>query len=147
MENPNQNDPAGYGYKIAQTRVWPKLLAIVVIFVAIGIAVLNLPRGYSVDLALIGKGKPAVVQVFDPNSVSSLDLMEAFNGVRDDYEGRIEFLLADLNRDEGKQFAQTHGVGSNTLVLFGPDGTKVGTVPGPQDAEALKKLFKQSFRL
>jgi len=147
MENPNQNNPAGYGYKIAQTRVWPKLLAIAVILVAIGIAVLNLPQGYNTDLTVIGKGKPAAVQVFDPNSVSSLDLMEAFNKVRGEYEGRIEFLLADLNRDEGKQFAQTHGVGSNTLVLFGPDGSKVGTVPGPQNAEALKKLFKQAFRL
>ena len=147
MQNPEPNTTTGYGYKLAQTRVWPKLLAIVVIFVAVGIALLNLPRGYSTDLTVIGKGKPAAVQIFDPNSVSSLDLMQAFNSARGEYEGRIEFLLADLNSDSGKQFAQTHGVGSNTLVLFAADGTKLSTVSGPQDADTLKKLFKQAFRL
>lgn len=147
MEKPGPNNPAGYGYNVAQTRLWPKLLAIVVIVIAIAIAIWNLPQGYNTDLGLIGKGKPAAVQVFDPNSSPSLELMDAVNHLRGDYKGRIEFLLADLNSEAGKNFAAAQGVSPPALILFGPDGTRLNVVGAKQDADTLKKLFKETFHL
>jgi hypothetical protein len=146
MQKPEPTNPASYGYNIAQTRLWPKLLAIVIIVIAITIAIWNLPQGYNTDLTLIGKGKPAAVQVFDPNSTSSLEMMDAVNRVRGDYKGRVEFLLADLNSEAGKSFAATQGVSPSTLILFGPDGTRLNVVATKQDADSLKTLLKETFR-
>lgn len=146
MQKPEPNNAASYGYNVAQTRVWPKLLAIVIIVIAITIAIWNLPQGYNTDLTLIGKGKPAAVQVFDSNSSPSLELMDAVNHVRGDYKGRVEFLLADLNSDAGRSFAATQGVAPPALILFGPDGTRLAAVGAKQDADSLKKLFTDTFR-
>jgi hypothetical protein len=145
MQKPEQNNPASYGYNIAQTRVWPKLLAIAVIIIAVTIAVWNLPQGYNTDLTLIGKGKPAAVQVFDSNSSHSLELMDAVNHLRGDYKGRIEFLLADLNSEAGRSFAAAQSVSPPALILFGPDGTRLTVVGAKQDADTLKKIFTETF--
>ena len=144
MEQNDQN--AGNNpYQFARTRAWPKLLAIGVILLAIVIAIWNLPHGYSTDLTVIGKGKPALVQVFDPNQVLSLELMETVNGIRGEYEGRVEFLLADLNREGGRAFAEQQGTKPPALVMFAPNGAKITTLSGPQTAEDLKKLLGKAL--
>jgi thioredoxin-like negative regulator of GroEL len=141
MEQNEQNTGTENPYQFARTRAWPKLLAIGVIFLAIAIAIWNLPQGYSTDLTLIGKGKPALVQVFDPNQVHSLELMETVNGLRGEYAGKVEFLIADLNREPGRAFAEQQGAKPPALILFASNGVKVTTLSGVQTPEDLKKLL------
>ncbi len=105
------------------------------------------PPSYNTDLSLIGQGKPAIVLIFDKENVASMDLMEEFNQIRDDYEGKIEFLVADINTTVGEQFASMHRMGSASAVYFMGGGEKVIAFYGPQDRAVLRDSIKQSFGL
>ncbi len=115
------------------------------ILLGIGAFIVFMPRGYSVNLGLIGQGRPAVVQVYDDSSVRSHELMEAFNKIRGDYEGRVEFLVADLNLQEGKTFSQRYNAQAITMVFFSPEGKVIHTLSGLQTPAALKNAIEQAF--
>ncbi len=122
---------------------------VIAIFMAgiIGLAIWNLPRGYSVDLSQVGKGKNVVIQVHDHNLVNSTHLMENLSKVRGEYDGVIEFVVADLNLAEGQAFAKMHKVDPATLLFFTPDGNHLGSVQGVQSPDALKNLLNTAFNL
>ena len=123
--------------------------AVIAIFmtVIIGLAIWHLPRGYSVDLSQIGKGKNVAVQVHDHNLVNSTYLMENLSKVRGEYEGVIEFVVADVNIAEGRAFAQMHKADPATLLFFAPDGKHLGSVQGVQTPDALKNILNRAFNL
>lgn len=127
--------------------LWPKLLTIVLVAGVIAILIAILPSGYSRDLSVIGKGSNVVVQVHDHNRVSSIELMEAVSTIRDEYEGHITFLVADVYTPEGKQFKTTYGIDTAALVFFAPNGEQLAVLYGQQDAEELRKALQQAFRL
>ena len=101
--------------------------------------VLNLPRGYSDDLSRIGKGHAAVVLVRDRNAVESLDLMKVLNDIRNQYDGRVEFLLTDFDTPEGRAFIAANHAARVTLVLFDASGKLVKVLPAPQTVETVEQ--------
>ncbi len=105
------------------------------------------PPSYGTDLSLIGQGKPAIVLIFDKENVASMDLMEEFNQIRDDYEGKIEFLVADVGTAVGEQFSSAHNMGSASAVYFMGGGEKVIAFYGPQDRAVLRDSISQAFGL
>ena len=125
---------------------WIKLLFLVLLAGIVGLAIWNLPRGYSTDLSRIGQGGNVVVQVHDHGLVSSTTLMESLNKVRHDYEGVIEFVVADLQIPAGRAFAQTHNAEAATLLLFAPNGTRLGVVQGAHEPVVLRKILDQVYR-
>ncbi|MFZ5523468.1 MAG: hypothetical protein ACOY9D_05210 [Pseudomonadota bacterium] len=116
-----------------------KWLAAVFFVVLAAVAVMNLPRGYSDDLSLAGKGKPAIVLIRDKNAVQTFDLMESMNGIRDQYAGQVEFLLTDFNTPQGRAFMAANEAPRVTLVLLDADGKKVKVIYPPQTAESLQQ--------
>ncbi len=126
---------------------WIKPLFLVLLAGIVGLAIWNLPRGYSTDLSRIGQGGNVVVQVHDHGLVSSTTLMESLNKVRHDYEGVIEFVVADLQIPAGRAFAQTHNAEAATLLLFAPDGTRLGVVQGAHEPVVLRRILDQIYRL
>ena len=128
------------------SRPWiPWVLVPGLVFLVIGTFIALMPRGYSVNLGLIGQGRPAVVQVYDDNAVLSHQLMEAFNKIRDDYEARVEFLVANLSLQEGKSFSERYDAQAITIVFFSPEGEVLHTLSGLQTPETLKKAIEQAF--
>lgn len=125
---------------------WIKLLFLVLLAGIVGLAIWNLPRGYSTDLSRIGQGGNVVVQVHDHGLVSSTTLMESLNKVRHDYEGVIEFVVADLQIPAGRAFAQTHNAEAATLLLLAPDGTRLGVVQGAHEPAVLRRILDQAYR-
>ena len=103
------------------------------------VAVMNLPRGYSDDLSRIGKGKAAIVLIRDKNAVPALDLMEVMNDIRDQYSGRVEFLLTDFDTPEGREFIAANHAASVTLVLFDAEGKLVNVLYPPQTAASVRQ--------
>ena len=95
-----------------------KILMLGFTLAIVGVFVWNLPRGYSSDLSQIGRGKNVVVQVHDHYLVASSQLMENLHRLRGEYEGKVEFVIADLQVAEGKAFAQHYNVDAVTLLFF-----------------------------
>ena len=104
-------------------------------------AAMNLPRGYSDDLSRIGKGKAAVVLVRDKDAVQSFDLMDVMNGIRDQYAGRVEFLLTDFNTPEGREFISSKGGARVTLVVLDANGKMLNVLYPPQTAESVQQAI------
>lgn len=125
--------------------MWPKLIVFSLILGVIVVAVNLLPRGFSQDLTAIGQGTKAVVLVHDGNLLQSADTMVAMNAVRDEFEGRIQFIVADINTPEGRKFANQHGFGPAALAFFAADGQQVQVLYTEQTGETLRKNIDLFF--
>ena len=97
-----------------------------------------LPKGFSDDLSRIGRGTPAAVLIHNKNGVDSLNLMSRVDEVRHDFSGRLEFLIADVETDQGKLFMRQQQLGEIGLVLFAADGTRVSVVDPRLDERQLR---------
>ena len=69
------------------------------------------------------------------------------NSLEQEFEGRIEFLVANLSNKEGRLFAQLHNSSKVTLLFFKPDGTRIHSITGVQDADYLRRVFERLFNL
>ena len=147
MQTPQSNKSAATPK--SKTPLWQKLLTAVVLLGVAAIAVPLLPRGYSDDISLIGKGDNIVVLFHDPFLVNSQESIDAMNPLRDEYEGRVTFVIADKNVETGKKFTQLYGVDEVALVFFAPDGERIHTLYSHQDhqnTESLRKNINRAFR-
>jgi thioredoxin-like negative regulator of GroEL len=97
--------------------------------------------GYSKDLTRVGAGQPVLVLAHDTNAVGSAEVMELMNGIRADYAGRVEFLVAHLALPDAQAFAARHGVGQGTVLLFAADGRRVATLVMPKSADTLRSAL------
>ena len=146
MQTPQSNKPAATSATPKSKRpLWPKLLTAVVLLGVGAIAVSILPRGFSQDISLIGKGDNIVVLFKDPFSVGGQEKMDAMSAVRDEYNGRVTFIVADANVAQGKKFTELYGVDSAALVFFAPDGVRLNTFHDKQDKESLRKNINREF--
>ncbi len=146
MQTSQPNKPAAIATPPASKRpLWPKLLTAIVLLGVGALAVSLLPRGYSQDISLIGKGDNIVVLFHDPFFVSSQENMDTVNAVRDEYKGRVKFIVADTNVEQGKKFTELYGVDSTALVFFAPGGEKLHILNTRQDRESLRKNINKVF--
>jgi hypothetical protein len=118
-----------------------KLIVVVLLLLLVATVIMNLPRGFSGDLSRIGKGKAAVVLVRDKNAVQSFELMQVMNDIRDQYDGKVEFLLTDFNTPEGRAFISANGAARVTVVVFDANGNKVSVLYPPQTAESMQQVI------
>ena len=102
-------------------------------------AVMNLPRGYSDDLSRIGKGQAAVVLIRDKNAVDSYELQHVMDDIRDQYAGRVEFLLTDYDTPKGRAFMAANNAERVRLVLFDASGNPVKILHAPLTAGNLQQ--------
>ena len=105
------------------------------------------PPSYKTDLSQIGNGKPAIVLTFNKEDVASMELMEGFNQIRDNYEEHIEFFIADLNTNHGDHFSRRHNAPSATAVYFAGDGQRLFSLYGPQKESVLTNSIRDKFAL
>ena len=116
--------------------------------VIVGVAVFviaMLPKSFSEDMSRVGGGSNVVVLVHNKNAIESQHLMDLLNAVRGDYAPQIEFLVADVDTENGKAFMRTQQVGAAALLLFGPDGARHGVLPGPLDKEGLRAALDAAY--
>ena len=126
--------------------IWPKLIIFTLILLIVAIAVSLLPRGFPQDTSIIGKGTNVVVLVYDPNFVQSGETILAMNDVRNEYEGRLEFIVANINTPSGRTFVDVHGFRSPALVFFAANGERLEVLYSPQDGESLRNNLNIIFK-
>ncbi len=91
------------------------------------------------DLSRIGNGRPAVVQVHDPQCSLCRTLQSQTRDVLADFEDdRYEYLVANIKTQKGSVLASKYGVPHVTLLLFDPNGKMVQIVRGPTSTASLK---------
>ena len=95
------------------------------------------------DLTRIGNGIPAVVQIHDPEcprcralQAEARDAMSNFN------ENDLQYLVANIRLDKGRQLANKHRVGHVTLLLFDGKGRRRGILSGPSTSDYLETAFR-----
>jgi hypothetical protein len=69
------------------------------------------------------------------------------DALRSEFQGKVAFVLADLNTAEGQAFAARHEVGNTTLVFLDAGGRRMVTLAGVQEEGALRQRIRASFGL
>jgi hypothetical protein len=123
------------------------LITIAVIVALLGVAVMMLPAGYDDDLSKIGQGSNIVVLIQNKGAQQSMNLLTLLNQVRNDYDSKIKFLIADIDTPEGKTFERQQQLNNNVLVFFGPDGTRLNVIGSEIDETGLREVLNNTFRL
>lgn len=121
------------------------LITIAVVIALVGFLVTQLPKGYQDDLGSIGKGTGTVVLIHNKNSARSLELMGVVDQVRSDFEGHVDFLIAEVDTDNGRAFLQAQQVSNIGLLVFSADGQRLRFVDGPIDKDALRTALGSAF--
>ncbi len=137
--------PKNNSEAVPSKSIWPKLITFTLIFVVIVFAVSLLPRGFSQDLSLVGQGANVVILVHDNNVIQSADTMVAMNEVRDEYDGRVEFVVADIMTPDGKAFADRHNLQPTALVFFAGNGDRLNTIYTEQVGESLRNTLNVTY--
>lgn len=125
--------------------IWPRLITFIFILVVIVVAVSLLPRGFSQDTSLVGTGVNVVVLVHDNNVIQSADTMVAMNEVRDEYDERVEFVVADIMTPDGRTFADRYNLQPTALVFFAGNGERLQTAYNEQTGASLRQSLNVTF--
>lgn len=147
MFNPRINNPA-FSMRHQTGALTQNLIAIVLIISGLVVVFLSmLPPSYNTDPSVIGQGKPVIAVIYDNASDVSLRLAEAFNVIRADYEGLLEFIAIDVNTPIGQQFLITHKVASANALYYSAEGKRVFVLHGPREATELRESIQQTLGL
>jgi len=96
------------------------------------------------DLDRIGQGKPAIVQIHDPQCPICNALQRETRKALAQMEGEPPvYLVADLTQTEGAVFAQLHRVPHVTLLVFDGEGNRVETISGSRTHDELLPVFNR----
>ena len=95
------------------------------------------------DLSRIGNGIPTVVQIHDPGCPQCTALQrETRDALSSLEDGALQYVIADINRAEGRRFATMHRVNHVTLLLFDAKGERQGVLVGQNTADRLTEIFR-----
>lgn len=94
------------------------------------------------DLSRVGQGRPAIVQIHDPQCPVCNALQRETRKALAQMEGEPPvYLVADLTQTEGAVFAQRYSVPHVTLLLFNAQGQRVETLTGSRTRDELAPIF------
>jgi len=123
---------------------------VILLLVVIGMLMFTasmLPQSYSADTSQIGKGKPAIVIIYDGENGVSDELMESFSKVRGDFESKVLFILADIEAPGGRAFAKANAMSTAVVLFFDGEGNRITAIYSPQETDTLKESIRQIFGL
>ena len=95
----------------------------------------------SSDLSVVGKGKPALVLVYENYTPTGGEALTRLGDVKKDYDSRIDFVVADLGVPEGGAFADRHRLVNAQALFLASDGRPRGAISIPADEGALRRLL------
>jgi thioredoxin-like negative regulator of GroEL len=94
------------------------------------------------NLNRLGKGRPTIVQIHDPQCPLCTALQRVTRkALRDFEDSDMQFLVADVSTEKGIAFAARYGAPIVTLLFFDKTGKLVKTLNGPQKRDFLTQAF------
>ncbi len=127
--------------------IWPTLITLSIIALLIALAISFMPRSFSTDFSIVGKGTNALVLVYDPNIIQSTQITAAMNEVRDDYAGQLEFIIVQIGTPTGLMLSNTYNIKAPVLLFFDPKGKILKILYTSQDSASLRHNFDLIFKL
>ncbi len=98
------------------------------------------------DLTQIGQGKPAVVQVHDPQCPTCTALQRETRVAMEQFgECDLIYLVADIKQAEGAAFAAQYNVPHVTLILFDGTGEVSQVLRGMRQRDELRTILAGHF--
>ena len=107
----------------------------------IGLMFMAIPKGFDMTHEQIGKGKMALVFVYDPNLSVSTSQAEEMNKARDELGDTVLFLIAKVGTPEGEQLMAKHRAKAAELLLFNASGKLVQRQYAQKNANELMEWF------
>ncbi len=108
------------------------------LFATVYVMTLFVVKPVSMDLSSIGQGEPSLVLAYENFSPTGGAALEQLREVRDDYEDRLQFIVADLGTPQGRGFAERHRLIDGQAVLLDGQGKPVDTWMVQDDPAALR---------
>jgi len=141
LMNPPPAQPSGHPQR------WGKRSLILLSIVAVGALLWRQLPGaaYPTDLTRVGAGRATLVLTYDSRYVGGAEVMELMNGIRADYAGRVDFLVASVALPDAQAFALRHAARDGTVLLFAGDGRRVGVLHLPRNSDELRRALAQAF--
>lgn len=126
-------------------KLWTRGIIALLIGGLILLAVLSVPPGIDMNLDGIGKGKPALVFVYDPNLSVSGSQVDEMNQIRDQYSDAVLFLVADIGIPDARALVQQYQADAASLLVFAADGALLAHARGLLEADELSHLLRESL--
>jgi hypothetical protein len=111
-----------YDSKPTRRNPWVSAGVVIFILILLGFVVTSLPKSFKMTHDQIGTGLPALVFVYDPNLIVSINQTEQMDKAYDQLSGQVFFLIAKVKTPEGDQFIAEHQANIAELLLFDPSG-------------------------
>lgn len=120
-------------------------LAVAIPLAVVGVMQYEKRAAVRYDLSVIGNGQPTVVQVMDHGCSECRKLSDNLSPIRREFDGRVQFRLADRGRTDGAILATRHNAGHVTLLMFDGNGRLRTTLTGIQEAGDIRTAILSSF--
>lgn len=99
----------------------------------------------SSNLSVIGQGKPALVLAYENFSPTGGQALDRLRQVREDYESRLDFVVADLGTPQGRAFASRYRLVDGQAVFLGQNGQPLRVTTIPNNEQALRSQLDQEL--
>ena len=130
-----------------KSRKWREIRQFTIVFALLatvlgsGLAAFKYSYDASHDLAVIGKGVPAIVQIHDPNCPLCNQLRSNASSAADRFGDQLLYRIADIKTPQGRQLQLRHDVPHVTLLLFDGKGELRRVLTGVKSDEILYRAF------
>ena len=101
----------------------------------------------SSDLSVIGQGRPSLVLAYENFSPESGAVLNQLNRIRKDYQGVMNFAVADLGTPQGQAFARQYNLSNGAAVFLSAEGEPLRVSFLTSDEQALRKLLDENLLL
>lgn len=121
---------------------WVVISIIAIVIAVVGLVVMVMPKGFKTTHEEIGKGKPAVVFVYDAGLAVSNSQTEQMNEARAHLGDNVVFLLARAGTPDGDKLIANYRASSAELLLFDPSGKLIKRQFAVSDANELMRWVR-----
>ena len=120
--------------------------ATLVALVALGyLLTMGVGKPISTDLSVIGQGKPVLVLAYENFSPAGGEALNRLRQVRNDYDSRLDFVVADLGTPQGRAFANRYQLVDGQAVFLKQDGQPLRITSIPADERELRRSLESKL--
>ena len=101
----------------------------------------------SSDLSVIGQGQPSLVLAYENYSPESGAVLNQLNRIRKDYQGAMNFAVADLGTPQGQAFARQHNLSNGAAVFLSAEGNPLRVSFLTSEEQALREWLNENLSL